>query len=120
MAEQITNARTTLGAEDVVVRAVQFFTTESWRMRTQSTRIVTFAGKGKIPCGLLILTIIAFFFFVIPGLLLYILVIRKTYSYQNLVVTTTPVAGGSEVVITHPASAQAMVQRFIAALPPLS
>ncbi len=119
MADQVTNVRTTLSAEEVVVRAVQFFSTGKWRPTGQSGRTATFQGMPPIPWGLLILTIIGFALCVVPGVILYIMFIKKARQFQNLVVTANPVPGGTEVVITSPPWASALVSKFVEDLPPM-
>lgn len=44
MAQEITNIKTTLLSEDVIVRAVQFFSNSRWRVQTQSSRAATFVA----------------------------------------------------------------------------
>ena len=51
MADLVDEAQTTLAPQEVISRAVQFFTTEKWRATTQSDRIATFEGKPPIPWG---------------------------------------------------------------------
>jgi len=101
MADFVANAKTTLPGEDVIVRAIQFFTNERWRAQSQSSRVATFVGRPKIPVGLIFLTVFAFFMFVVPGILMYILVIRRVIRFQNIVVTTTPIAVGTDVSQTR-------------------
>lgn len=118
MADQVATKRTSLPAEDTVVRSVQFFTTGRWRAQTQSTRMATFAGRPPIPVGLLIVTIIGFMACIVPGIIAYILMVKKTIQLQNIVVTATPRPdGGSEVVIKHSQYAAKLVKEFLAALP---
>jgi hypothetical protein len=119
VADLLANAKTRLSGEDVIVRAVQFFTNESWRGQSQSPRVATFVGKPKLPWGLLFLTFLAFLCFVVPGLILYFLVIRKVYRFQNIVVATTPEAAGTDVTITYPKPASMLVRRFVEVLPPV-
>jgi len=119
MADFVANAKTTLPGEDVIVRAIQFFTNERWRAQSQSSRVATFVGRPKIPVGLIFLTVFAFFMFVVPGILMYILVIRRVIRFQNIVVTTTPIAVGTDVIVTYPKLATKLVSRFVSALPPL-
>ena len=117
MADLVATGQTTRAGEDVIVRAVQFFTNEKWRAQTQSARSVTFVGRPPIPWGLLLLTIIAFFAFIVPGIIMYILVVRRVIRFQNLVVTTTSAKAGTEVNITYPKHARKAVDRFIGLLP---
>ncbi len=119
MADTVTQGRTTLSAEDVIVRAVQFFSTENWRPTSQSTRTATFQGKPAIPWFMLLLTVIGFVACIVPGIIMYIMVIRKMYRFHNLVVTATPVSGGSEVVLQYPPAAGKLATKFLQALPPL-
>ncbi len=120
MADLVATAQTSLGAEDVIVRAVQFFTNEKWRPQTQSARIATFQGKPPIPVGLIFLTIIGLIFFIVPGIILYILLVRKVTRFQNLVVTANPVKLASEVTVTYPKHAKKLVDRFVGLLPAVS
>jgi hypothetical protein len=120
MADLVANAKTALPGEDVIVRAVQYFTNERWRTQSQSPRIATFVGRPKIPFGLLFLTLIGFFFFIVPGIIMYILVIRRVIRFQNIVVTVTPIAGGTEVVITYPKPAHKLANGFLGVLPAIA
>jgi hypothetical protein len=124
MADLVSTGQTTLAPEEVIVRAVQFFTSEKWRPQTQSTRIATFAGRPRIGCVLPVLTAIAFLFFIIPGVLMYFLVVRRAMQFQNLVVTADPVQSATEVTltnvtVTHPQYARKLVTHFLSLLPPL-
>lgn len=119
MAELMSNGKTTLPGEEVIVRSIPFFTSGKWKCQSQSARVATFVGRPPIPWGLLFLTIIGFIFFIIPGVIMYILVIRRVIRFQNIVVTANPVTGGTEVVITHPKTGKKLVTRFLDALPPI-
>ena len=119
MADKLTNTKTSLPSEEVIVRAVQFFATEKFRCSGQSNRTATFDGRPPIPWFLLLLTVLGFVFCVVPGIIMYILVIRKVRRFYNLVVTATPIPGGTEVTITHPDWAARQVRRFIQSLPGL-
>ncbi len=120
MAEQLATTTTSLNGEEVIVHAVQYFTNGRWRAQSQAARIVTFIGRPKIPWGMLFLTVLAFMCMVVPGIIMYIVVIRKMYRFQNLVVTTTATRQGTEVAITHPKFAKSLVEQFIQTLPPVT
>jgi len=120
MADSIANAKTSLSSEEVIVRAIQFFASEKFRTGSQSGRVATFDGRPPIPWGMLLLTILGFFLCIVPGIIMYVMVIRKMYRFQNLVVTANPIAGGTEVSVSHPSWAAATVKRFIAVLPPFA
>jgi hypothetical protein len=66
MAALVANKKTSLSAEDVIVRAVQFFSPEKWRATSQSGRAATFQGKPRIPWFMVLLTIIGFAMCVVP------------------------------------------------------
>lgn len=119
MAELVANGKTTLKGDEVIIRAVQFFTTGKWRTQSQSDRIATFAGRPSIPVGLIILTIIGFIACIVPGVILYIMVIRRVIQLQNIVVTVSPITGGTEVVIKHSKAATKLVTEFLNSLPAL-
>ena len=110
-------AKTSLPSEEVIVRAVQFFATEKFRVSSQSGRVATFDGRPLIPWGMLLLTVLGFMFCIVPGIIMYIMAIRKLRRFQNLVVTVNPISGGTEVSITHPSWAAGTVKRFVGALP---
>ena len=121
MADIVTTGQTSLPAEDVIVRAVQFFATENWRPTTQSQRTATFQGKPPIPWLMLLLTVVGFVACIVPGIILYIMVLRKMLRFQNLVVTANPLpACGTEVVLQYPEQARKLAGRFLAVLPPLN
>jgi len=120
MADLVTNGKTSLSVEEVIVRAVQFFSTEKWKATSQSSRTATFEGKPPIPWFMLLLTILGFIVCIIPGVIMYIMVIRKIYRFFNLVVAVSPIPGGTEVSVTHPKAAEKLARRFLTALPPLN
>jgi hypothetical protein len=120
MAELVANTKTSLQGEEVIVRAVQFFSSGKWRTQSQSARIATFAGRPPIPIGMLILTFIGFVFFIVPGIIMYFVVIRKMMQLQNIVVTVNPISGGSDVVVKYAKHAKKLVDGFLQSLPPMS
>jgi hypothetical protein len=117
MADKLTNSKTSLPGEEVIVRAVQFFASEKFRCSGQSGRTATFDGRPPIPWFLLLLTVLGFMFCIVPGIIMYILAIRKLRRFYNLVVTANPIPSGTEVSITHPDWAGKQVQRFMQSLP---
>jgi len=119
MADSVLTKQTTLAGEEVVTRAIQFFSTENWRATTQSSRNATFAGRPPIPWLLLLLTIVGYLCCVVPGVIMYIAFVRKMRRLQNLVVVVTAASDGTEVTVTYPGSAKKLVERFLAALPAL-
>ena len=96
MADQVLQKQTTLAGEEVITRAVQFFSTESWRTTSQAGRAATFEGRPPIPWFMLLCTIIGYLCCIVPGIIMYIMVIKKLRRFQNLVVTTTPMNQGTE------------------------
>lgn len=117
MADLVATTQTTLPPEEVMVRAVQFFTNEKWRAQSQTNRVATFVGVIKVPWIHLLLAVLLMFCLIVPGVIYYFLVIRKMRNLRNIVVTTTPKDAGAEVVVTYPADSQKMVDSFFAALP---
>jgi len=67
----------------------------------------------------MLLMIVGYACCVVPGIIIHIVVIKKLRRFQNLVVTTIPVAQGTEVTVTFPSHAKGLAQRFLAALPGL-
>ena len=119
MANVVTNKRTSLSAEETIVRAVQFLSTDRWRPTSQSQRTVTFEGKVPIPWFMILFMILGFLCCILPGIILYVMVIRKMYRFINMVVTANPIEKGTEVSASYPKMASKLVSRFLDALPPL-
>ena len=117
MADSVLNKQTHLSGEEVITRAVQFFSTESWRTTSQSARAATFEGRPPIPWFMLLCTIIGYLCCIVPGIIMYIAVIKKMRRFQNLVVTVTPITSATEVVVTYPSHAKKLAERFLASLP---
>ncbi len=117
MADKVMNSRTSLGSDEVISQAVQAFTAGKFRTSSQSGRIATFDGMPPIPWFMLLLTILGFLFCVIPGIIMYFLVIRKMRRFHSLVVTVSPVPGGTDVSVKYPDWAGNTVQRFMNSLP---
>ena len=118
MGYQVASKTTSHGYEDVIVGAMKFFAAEDWRYTDQSARRVIFRGRPRIPWHMLALMTAGFLALVVPGLALYFLHIRKTYRFSDIVVTATPVKGGTEVAVRYPVPASGLAQRFVAGLPP--
>jgi hypothetical protein len=117
MAYQEASKRTSHGYEDVIVGAMKQFTAEDWRYTDRTARKVIFRSRPKTPWYMLALMTAGFLALVVPGLALYFLHIRTTYRFSDIVVTATPVRGGTEVVVRYPAPASALAQRFVQGLP---
>jgi hypothetical protein len=117
MPDLVATRSTSLPPEEVMVRAVQFFTTENWRAQSQTNRIATFVGMPKVPWFQLLIALLLTVCLVIPGLIYYILVIRKARKMQNIVVTTTPKEAGCDVVVSYPPHARKLAEGFFASLP---
>ncbi len=106
--------------EEVIVKAVQHFSSSDWRPTGQSNRTATFQGKPPLPWGLILLTIVGFALCVIPGILCYIFLIQRFYKFHNLVVTVNPIAGGSEVIVSYPDFASEPARLFPYTIPLLA
>ena len=113
------SAKTSHSYEDVIVGAMQFFGAEDWRAMDQTARKVVFRGRPSLPWYMLLLMTAGFLAFVIPGVALYILHVRKTYWFTNIVVTATPIRGGTQVVIQYPEPVAKLAARFVGNLPPI-
>jgi hypothetical protein len=138
MAELVTTHQTALPGDEVLVRGVQFFTNEKWRVQTQSARTATFVGRPGVPWVRIILGI----GFVLVGVLLSmtgfgaiigipliivgiilsvgarIRMLGFLWGSQNLVVSVTPMNGATEVSVTGSKQAKKVVDRFLGLLPP--
>lgn len=117
MADLTATRDTSLPPEDVLVRAVQFFTNERWRAQSQTNRIATFVGMRRVSWFQILLLLFLLFCFVIPGLIYYFVVVVKARRLQNIVVTTTPKGPACVVVVTYPPHAQKMVDAFFSSIP---
>lgn len=120
MADLVAKIDVTLPPEEVMVRAVQFFTNEKWRAQSQTNRIATFVGMGRIAWFQIMLAILLTMCFVVPGVIYYVIVISKMRRLQNIAVTTTPTDSGCQVVVSYPPHAQKMVDAFFVAIRPKS
>ena len=120
MADSVLTKQTTLSGEEVVTRAIQFFSTENWRTTSQSSRAVTFEGRPPIPWFMILLTIVGYICCLVPGIIMWFMVVKKMRRFQNLVVAVTTTPQGSEITVTHPNHAKKLAERFLAALPDLT
>jgi hypothetical protein len=119
MADLVRNGKTSLSTEEVIVRAVQFFSTEKFKATSQSARNATFEGRPPFPWGMILVTAAGLVACVVPGVIMYFMLIRKFYRFYSLVVTANPIDGGAEVCVTYPDFAGHLVPRFLATLAPL-
>ena len=120
MADSVLTKQTNLSGEEVVTRAIQFFSTENWRTTSQSPRNATFEGRPPIPWFMMLLMIVGYICCIIPGIIIKIMVIKKMRRFQNIVVAAASMNQGTEVTVTHPSHAKKLAERFLAALPELS
>lgn len=118
MADKVANGRTSLSTDEVLVRAVQYFSTEKFKVTSQSARTVTFEGRPPIPWGLMFGTILGYIFCVVPGIVMHFMFIRKLYRFYSLIVAVSPIEGGTEVSVTFPDFAGLLVPRFLSLLEP--
>ena len=118
MADLVATGQTTLPHEEVIARAVQFFTNENWRTQTQSEKIVTFVGRPPLSSVFVNIVIaILFIWTVIVPIIMYFMTIKEVLRFQNVVVTVNPGAQGTEVTVTHPKRVKKMINRFLGLLP---
>jgi hypothetical protein len=120
MADSVLTKQTSLSGEEIVTRAIQFFSTENWRTTSQSPRAATFEGRPPIPWFLILLNIVGYMCCIIPGIVIKIIIIKKMRRFQNIVVAVTPMTKGTEVTVTYPDHAKKLANRFIAILPELT
>jgi len=119
MADIILNKQTNLSGEEVITRAVQFFSNERWRATTQSARSATFEGRVPVPWFMLLFTVIGYICCIIPGIIMYVAFVRKMRRFQNLVVAARPMSRGTEVTLTCPSHSKGLAGRFFKTLPDL-
>jgi hypothetical protein len=120
MADSIITKQTSLTEEEVITRAIQFFSTENWRTTSQSPRAATFEGHPPIPWFMILMTIVGYACCLVPGIIMWFIVIKKMRRFRNIVVTVAPMTQGTDITVTHPSHAKKLAERFLAALPPLT
>lgn len=128
--------QTTFSNEDVISQAIQFFTSEKWTPQTQTGRSVTFIGKMPFSAGKILLNMVLVLggfalCITLIGALIGIPLIIKGAKYLfkfkhgmsgpsglKLTVTVSPIANGTNVVITFPQKqARQIVSSFLDTLP---
>jgi hypothetical protein len=109
---------TSLPGEEVLVRAVHFFSTENLRPVSQSARVATFQGQPPVPWFMILLMFLGFLVCIVPGIIFYVLVVKKARQFHTLVVTVSPINGGSQVSVQYTEAAGVSAHRFLAMLPP--
>jgi hypothetical protein len=119
MAEVVAAAKTSHGYEDVIVSAINFFVERNWRLSEQSARTAAFVGRPAIPWRVQLLLGAGLLALIVPGVVYYLLSVRKSYGFAKVVVSATPIHGGTEVAVRHPAPAAPIAQQFVGTLPPL-
>jgi hypothetical protein len=119
MPEVVANTRTAWSGDEVTARTREFFATEDWRQTSQNGRMVVFQGRPRLPWYLQALIAAGLLAYVVPGIVLYLVCIRHARRFASIVVTTTSVRGGTDVVVHHPPLAEGLARRFVSQLPPL-
>ena len=110
--------KTTLKPNEVITRAIHFFSTSKWILHSQSSTIVTFRGKSNIGCSPVLVTMVLLIFAVIPGLI-YFYYVRTHLPMVNIVVSANDIdSKGSEVIVSYPQYEDKRVKEFISTLPP--
>ncbi len=82
MMQKTATGFTILPPEEVIVRAIQFFTSENWRIQTQSARTATFVGRLRFPWLQIILSIM----FLLVGLLLCVTLVGAIIGIPLIIV----------------------------------
>ena len=119
MSDVVANTTTACSDEAVIACARKFFTAGHWRETSRTSRTVTFRGRPEIPWYLLALITLALLAYVVPGVVIYLLCMRNACRFTSIVVKTTSVRGGTDVVVHYPALAEGLARRFVSQLPPL-
>lgn len=120
MEDVVRQQKTNLACEEIIARAVQYFSKEDWRLTSQSPCTATLQGKPPLPRFMLPLTVLGLLLFIVPGVILYVMVIRKMVGLHHLVVTAIPVSGGTVVMVQHPQTTERLVAGFLEGLPGIS
>lgn len=98
MAQHVVAHQTSLPSEEVIVRAIQFFSTEYWTTNSQSPRSVTFLGRVNLPWIHLAGALIGLACFIVPRIILHLTFLIRARKFQNLVVTATLTVETSETL----------------------
>lgn len=133
MKNQDLKYQTTLQSEEVILKAVHFFTDERYQVQTQAERTVIFAPRFELPLGSIIMFIggailcatLVGAIIGVPLLIIGAISVAKAKSRARgsrgaLVITTTPIKEGAEITITHPPRAfrtSKLVKKFVETLP---
>lgn len=107
---------TAMKPADVMVRAVQFFTAERWRVQSQNGSIATFIGMPKLHWLQMSLAVLLTLCLVIPGVIYYTVALRKQRREQSIAVTTNPRGERCLVMVTYPPGTEKMMTSFLADL----
>jgi hypothetical protein len=118
MADKTKQVHSPSPAEEILDRAIQYFSTEKFRVTSQAQRTVTFEGRPPFPWGMILLTLLGFAFCIVPGIVMYALVVKKMYRFYSLVVSANAAENGTTAVfISYPDFAEGLVSTFLRALP---
>lgn len=133
MRNQELKYQTALQGEEVILKAVHFFTDERYRVQTQAERTVIFAPGFELPLGGIVMFIGGIILCAtlvgaiigVPLLIIGAISVAKAKSRARgfrgaLVITTAPIKDGAEITITYPPRAfrtSKLVKRFTETLP---
>jgi len=133
MGKQDFNYQTALQSEEVILKAVHFFTDERYRVQTQAERTVIFALGFELPLGSIVMFIggvilcatLVGAIIGVPLLIIGVISVAKAKSRVRgsrgaLVITTAPIKEGAEITITYPPRAfrtSKLVKKFVETLP---
>ena len=133
MGKQDFNYQTALQSEEVILKAVHFFTDERYRVQTQAERTVIFALGFELPLGSIVMFISGVILCAtlvgaiigVPLLIIGAISLAKAKSRARgsrgaLVITTAPIKDGAEITTTYPPRAfrtSKIVKKFVETLP---
>ena len=107
------STKTKLSGSEVIINAVEFFSTGFWGVQTQTERLVTLRGWPAIPWGWIIVSVILMVPFLYPGLIVMGIWAAINLHLLNIVISIAAIENGSEVTVTYPKPMQKRVNKFL-------
>lgn len=116
MSDLLVTKTTAMQPADVMIRAVQFFTAERWRVQSQNGSIATFIGMSRPHWLQMSLTVLLTLCLVVPGVIYYAFAIRRQRREQSIAVATNPRGERCLVMVTYPPGTEKLMTSFLADL----
>ena len=116
MPDLLVSKVTAMKPADVMVCAVEFFTAQKWRVKSQEGYLATFVGLPALNRLHRVMLVLLSLCLIFPGVLYYFLEVRGSRREQSIRVSLKPQGERCEVLVAYPPGNSDLITEFLSDL----